>query len=225
MDFGNYAPMLYIAAGFAFLITIGHGFACRRHWRERRRLHALHRGLWGIIFALLAFIGAGLGTAVIGYKRLVAEQQVALVTTRQLAPQQFAVRIDVPNGDHNSAELRGDEWELDARVIKWKPRAVELGAPPLYRLDRLSGRYRNVEQEKLSQRSAIGLSGENAVDLWQLKHRYPDLMPWFDADYGSGTYLPMIDGGQFNVTISPVGGLIARPADAATAAKIKAAGW
>jgi hypothetical protein len=47
-------------------------------------------------------------------------------------------------------------------------------------------------------------------------------VPWVDADYGSGAYLPLVDGGRFNVTLAAAGGLVARPADAETAGKIGA---
>ena len=37
--------------------------------------------------------------------------------------------------------------------------------------------------------------------------------------------LPLVDGARYRVTLSPVGGLIARPADQASADKLKQAGW
>jgi len=63
------------------------------------------------------------------------------------------------------------------------------------------------------------------VDLWQMKKRFPDLLAFIDADFGSAAYLPLLDGARFQVTLAATGGLIARPADPETAAKLKAAGW
>ena len=37
--------------------------------------------------------------------------------------------------------LYGDQWQIDARVVRWKLPALMAGVPPLYRLERLSGRY------------------------------------------------------------------------------------
>jgi hypothetical protein len=154
-----------------------------------------------------------------------AEEPIVTLEARQTAPQQFALRLDFPDGSHRSAALSGDEWQIDARVIKWTPRAIELGARPLYRVERLSGRYHDATQAAATRPTLVDLGGESMLDLWQLKKQFPEWLPWIDADYGSAAYLPLVDGASYRVTLSPVGGLIARPAEAASAAKIKAAGW
>ena len=213
---------LYGFAILCALIAIGHGAGARRHWRSRRRFRACHRALWSLVFVLLAAIGVIGGTALLGYRRLASESLVATLDTRQLAPQRFAVDIELPDGTREFAELAGDEWQLDARVIKWDVRAVVLGAPPLYRLDRVTGRYRDAQQEASAPKSVVPLSSPTELDLWQIKQRFPHWIPWIDADYGSGAYLPLVDGGRFEVTLAAAGGLVARPADAATAGKIGA---
>jgi hypothetical protein len=221
-------PFLYGLYGFAILcalIALGHAAGARRHWRSRRRFAACHRSLWSLVFVLLALIGALGGTALLGYRRLAAEALVAELDTRQLAPQRYAVDIALPDGTRRSAEIAGDEWQLDAHVIKWDVRAVVLGAPPLYRLDRVSGRYRDATQEASQPKSVVVLSNPGRLDLWQMKQRFPTWLPWVDADYGSGAYLPLVDGGRFSVTLAAAGGLVARPADEPTADKLRASNW
>jgi len=207
------------------LIALGHALAVGRHWRARRHLHAAHRGAWTLVFVLAAALSAGLGVAIRSYRLLTAETPVATLTSRQLGPQQFAVRMELPDGAHRSIELRGDEWQLDARVIKWTPRAVALGAQPLYRLDRISGRYRDVTQAQTAPPSVVALGDDSILDLWKLKQDFPRWLPWIDADYGSGAFLPLVDGGAYSATLGTSGGLIARPADARTVEKLKATGW
>jgi hypothetical protein len=216
---------LLILGGILLLTAFRHLFVAHRHWRARRRVAATLRAAWMLVFAALAVVAAGLGLALRGYQLLTAEQPIATLAARRIAPQQFAVRIDFPDGDHRSATLQGDEWQLDARVIKWTPRAIELGARPLYRVDRLSGRFHDAAQAAGTKPSVVDLAGDSVLDLWQLKRQFPQWLPWIDADYGSAAYLPLLDGANYQVTLSPVGGLIARPADQATADKLKAAGW
>ena len=216
---------LFALSVILLLVALGHVLATHRHWRARRHLHALHRGAWTAIFLLAAAFSAGLGLALRSYQLLSTEAPVATLTARQLGPQQFAVRIDLPDGTHRSAELRGDEWQLDAHVIKWTPRAVALGAQPLYRLDRLVSRYRDATQAQSTPPSVVALDEESIIDLWRLKQQFPRWLPWIDADYGSAAYLPLVDGGKYSATLSAAGGLVARPADASTAEKLKAAGW
>lgn len=225
MDFSFLIPLLFAGAVVAALIALAHAFAVRRHWRARRRFACAHRGAWLLVFVLLAMLFAGSGLALRGYGLLAAEAPVATVQARQLGPQWFGVRVDFPDGTHRSANLRGDEWQLDAHVIKWAPRAVALGAQPLFRVDRLSGRYRDATQAGATLPTIVALDADSVVDLWQLKQNFPRWLPWIDADYGSAAFLPLVDGGAYKVTISPLGGLVARPADAATADKLKAAGW
>jgi hypothetical protein len=221
-------PFLIGFFGFAILcllIAFGHAGGARRHWRARRRFAAGHRALWSLVFVLLALVGALAGMAILGYRRLTAEARIATIETRELAPTRYAVDIDLPDGSRRSAEIEGEEWQLDARVIKWDPRAVVLGAPVLYRLDRVSGRWRDAAKEAETPKSVVALSSPSAIDLWQVKHALSQGLPWIDADYGSGAYLPLIDGGRFDVTLAAGGGLVARPADAATAGKIRAMKW
>jgi hypothetical protein len=218
-------PVLIALAAVTGLIAIMHARACTRHARARRPLRALHRFAWMLVFVLLAGVSGGGAVALRGYHLLTREVDVATISARQIAPQQFAVRADFTDGTHSSGALRGDEWQLDARVIKWKPVAVTLGAEPLYRVDRLSGRYRDPAQAQTNTASLIDLGGDSIIDLWQLKQRFPQWLPWIDADYGSAAYLPLIDDGRYRVSLSPLGGLVARPADTQTAEKLKASGW
>jgi hypothetical protein len=218
-------PVIYVIGAVALLLAIGNGVASRRHWRARRHGRALHRGLWTLVFLCLALLGGVLGTAVIGYRRLTTEVPVASLSARQIGAQDFALRLDFPDGTHQTAELHGDEWQLDARVIKWTPRAVTLGAEPLYRLDRISGRYKDAVQAKATAPSVVEIGKESVVDLWQLKQHFPQWLPWIDADYGSAAYLPLADGANYRATLSPLGGLVARPADAESLEKLNAAGW
>ncbi|HEX3122347.1 MAG TPA: hypothetical protein VHQ21_03530 [Rhodanobacteraceae bacterium] len=218
-------PILFVLSAILLLTALSHLFATRRHWRARRHFAALHRGAWMLVFLLAAALTFGLGLSLRGYRLLTAEEPVASLSARQTGPQQFALRVDFPDGGHRSAALKGDEWQLDARVIKWTPRALELGAEPMYRVDRLSGRYRDAAQAASATPSVVDLSGESILDLWQLKRQFPQWLPWIDAEYGSAAYLPMIDGASYKVSLSANGGLVARPADQATADKLKAAGW
>ena len=106
--------------------------------------------------------------------------------------------------------LRGDEWQLDARIVTWKPPATILGLDPVYQLERLSGRYSSVDRERNEARTVHSLAEERPLDLWSTVRRFPRLTPGVDAYYGTATYLPMADGARFRITMSR-DALIARP--------------
>lgn len=220
-------PLLGFLCAFAVLcalLALMQGQRARLHWRERRRFAATHRALWSLAFLLLALLGGIGGVGLLGWRRLTAEALVATIDVHRLGPQRYAVTVTTPDGAQRDVELAGDDWQLDARVIKWRPAAVVLGAPALYQLDRIGGRYRDPAQEREAPRSVVALAPRPAFDLWYLKQRHPRWLPWVDADYGSAAYLPLVDGGRYEVTLASAGGLVARPADAATKEKLSTGG-
>lgn len=214
-----------VAAALFGLAALIQSFAVRRRWRQRRRLSACHRSLWLLVLLSLALVLCALSLSLDGYRRLVAEQPVAQIGVRAFGPQQWALRVDLADGTHESVQLAGDDWQLDARVIKWTPKAVSLGAQPLYRVERISGRWRDTDKAQSTLPTVGAIGGDGMLDLWQLKRKYPAWLPWVDADFGSAAYMPLIDGARYDVTIAAAGGLVARPADAQTKAKLDAVDW
>ena len=215
---------IYVIAAIFALRALSHGFAARRCLRERRGAIASWRGLWMLVTLAFGITFGLVATMLLGYHRLGSEARVATVETRQLAPQRYAVDLTFPDGSRRSAEIEGDQWQLDARIIKWRSTALLLGAQPLYRLDRLSGRYRKIE-DTTKPMTAVDLSGDDLFDLADVKERFPTWLPWVDADYGSAAFLPLVDNGRFEVTLSAAGGLVARPADDATESQLKLGRW
>lgn len=222
MTLGPYLGALYVIAALLALAGLGHALTATRHWQRRRRFAALHRALWSIVAFALAVILALAATSLVGYRRLTAETPLAYVKTDRLGSQRYAVTVTPPGGPAQSFTIMGDEWQLDARIVKWKPFALALGAPPVYRLDRIGGRWRDLDAERAAPRSVFALSAPGPVDLFDLTRRFPRWLGSIDADYGSAAFLPLVDGGTFEVTLAAAGGLVARPADAATAAKLAA---
>lgn len=198
---------------------------CGRRLRQHRRLRAVPHGLIGTSLLVAALALGGLAATLMHYQRLGSEETVARLTLRELAPQRYAVRLDGADGGHRSFELLGDEWQLDARVLRWRLPALLAGAPNLYRLERLSGRYGDTKQELEAPRSVHALSEDAFPDLWTLRRQFPDWLDFVDADFGSAAYLPMLDGARYEVTLGPRGGLVARAADPQTADLLRAAGW
>lgn len=213
-------PDTWLSTPFAWLLTAAVIFALLAVWamialvravRARRPLRAVNRLLLSLAFDLVAVAAAFLAVSMYGYGRLTAETPVARLGFQQTGPRVYLATLSLPDGRRLGVPLAGDEWQLDARVVKWKPYAVVAGLDPLYKLDRLSGRYRDLDDERTLARSIHDLDDNQGPDLWRLAERYPRWLPFVDTEYGSGAYLPMRDGAMYDVTLSPLGGLIARP--------------
>lgn len=161
--------------------------------------------------AALGLVASNLYT----YARLTAEQPVARLSFERTAEQRYRVTLTTPDGREASFQLAGDEWQLDARVLKWHGWATLAGMEPLYRLERLSGRYSDVAQELADKRTVIELGSERGLDLWRVANQYPSWIPFVDARYGSATYLPMADQARYEVRMTDTG-LLARAMDERT---------
>jgi hypothetical protein len=81
-------------------------------------------------------------------------------------------------------------------------------------LERISGRYTSVEDERSQARTVYSLNPPQRIDPWNLVHRHHGWVPWVDALYGSATYLPMTDGALYQINVSQ-SGLIGRPVNQA----------
>jgi len=181
---------------------------------RRFRLHRITGGLVTSSSALVMFALA-ISTLLIGanlksYQRLTSEQPAGQLQLSRVGAHQFSGILTYPDGESAVFFLRGDEWQIDARLLKWKAIANLLGFDTLYRLERISGRYTAIEDERDQPRTVYDLNPPGQLDLWDLIHRYHSWMPWFDALYGSATYLPMADKAEYEITVSQ-SGLVARP--------------
>ena len=83
----------------------------------------------------------------------------------------------------------------------------------MYQLDRLSGRYSEIDREVSEVRTVHSVTPAIPVDLWRFARRFPVLALGVDAYYGTATYVPMADGARYEVSLSR-DALIARPANA-----------
>ena len=202
-----------LVAGLASLVLLGRSL---RHLRRAHFGRAGSRAFGGLLLGAAALLALLLGVNILSYSRLTAETPVAELAFRQLGPQHYAVRLRASDGEVLATQLRGDAWQIDARVIKWRGAATVIGLPPLYRLERLSGRYTSIEQARTTLPSVVGLSREAGLSLWDAARRIDTWLPLVDARYGSATYLPMADGARYSVSLSPTG-LLARPTNAAAA--------
>jgi hypothetical protein len=178
--------------------------------RHRRVIRAGGSCVSGLVMAAVSGMGAMLLLSYLSYERLIEEQLVSRIEFKQTSPEEFEARIMVPGKSDQFYTLRGDEWQMDAKIVTWKPPMTVLGLDPIYQLDRLSGRYGEIGRERSEARTVHSLTRESTTDVWKIAHRFPLLMPGVDAHYGTATYVPMVDGARFEVTLSR-DALIARP--------------
>lgn len=208
------ATLLLILAAVLLLVALAQGFACRRHFRRGRRLAGSWRLLMLLVFSGLTVLCAGAGMALRGYHVLGSETPVLDIRAQQLGPQSWALALQWPDGRHEQVTVQGDAWRVEAVVLKWKLPTVLAGVPPLYRLDRLSGRYDDPHQAQAAPHTVVNLDDADTPDLFSLRHKYPQWLPMVDTVYGSGAWLPLVNQREYRVSLMRTGALVARPVSA-----------
>jgi hypothetical protein len=122
--------------------------------------------------------------------------------------QEFNAHFRLADGEEVSFLIAGDEIYVDAHILKWKPLVNFLGLHTAYELDRVAGRYTQLEEERSKPRTVFSLSQDKAVNMFHLRQKYAFLTPLLDAQYGSGTFVPADKPAELEVRVSTSGLLI-----------------
>jgi hypothetical protein len=181
-------------------------------------MYFLFGGFVIAIAAAAALVAMNLYT----YNRLTHEQMAARVSSRQLGERHYVLTVETRRAPPRHLQVHGDEWQIDARVLKWRALGNLLGFDTVYRFERLSGRYADITQERGAARTVHPLAKDPGLDLWSLLRQHHQYVPLADALYGSAVYVPMAEGAEYTVTVS-TSGLVVRPAN--DAARKAIGGW
>ena len=169
------------------------------------------RSLPVIILAVFGLPVALVGWNLHTFHRLTDEAPIAKLRFVQLAPQHFSVELR--SGDFCTAqhyELDGDEWRLDARFLKWKPLANLFGLDAMYRLDRLGGRYSQIDEANSRRQVAYQIGDKPGIDLTDyLNERWLSWSP-VDTYFGSSVYETIDPAYEYTVYRSQSGLLVRR---------------
>ena len=194
-----------LLAGLAGLLTLVAGVLALR----RRHLVRAGAGvLLGLLLLALAALFTTLGLAVQGYRALTREEVAVTLWTRPAGPQRFEVDVLFPDGRSRRFALAGDQFYVDARILKWHPWANLLGLHTVYELDRISGRYVRLEDERDAPRTVFTLGEDRSVDAFALRQRYAWLAPLLDTEYGSATFASADHPARYEVRVSTTGLLV-----------------
>ena len=147
------------------------------------------------------------------FARLTYEGNVADVHVKALDPAKSldvvtVVRLDGVKSTQ-VCNLQGDEWEMGARVQKWKPWANALGLDATYTLDQLSNKYFTAERGNGHMITSCDLKGPPPLVnqyvpkswlFWLFDKSYTE-----DRRFGSAAYMPLADGADYRVVMTQSG--------------------
>lgn len=201
--------LIAISVGFALLGVVLLGFAVRA-FRGRRWVGTAGRSGGGLLLLSLSALAATLSASTHGYRSLTQEELALTVTTVPTGPHAFQAHVAFPDGRDTTFAVRGDQLLVDAHILKWRYIGNLLGLHTQYELDRLTGRYIDIEDERSQERTVHSLKTDKPVDLFELAQRYSFLAFLVDTEYGSATYIEVEEPARFEVRVSTTG-LLVRP--------------
>lgn len=178
---------------------------------QRRWFFGWLRGMVGLALSAMTVVLLLMALDLFTYRQWLVDKTIATVSFIQRGAQVYdAVLVD-HTGRRQQFELHGDQWQLDARVFRWPKMWRRWGIKPGYRLDRISGRYLTLVDENTKKRTAYALSDSlTRIDVWIWLRHVSQWLPIVDAHYGSATFVPMVDDGQYEIALS-ASGLLSRP--------------
>ena len=200
-------PLLVALLGVYVLVRgVGHLFHGRPMKGASHTIVGLPLTLLGLGVALVA-----LNTQM--FARLTHESDVANVSVKAVSAAKGLYhitiqRLDGPN-QTLTCDLQGDEWEIAARVQKWKPWANVLGLDTTYALDQVANKYYDASRGNGRPITSCDLRGpEPTVDKimpdawvnWVLGQAYTE-----QRRFGSAAYMPLSDGATYKVVMTQSG--------------------
>jgi hypothetical protein len=203
----SYPFGVLLIAGLLFgLLGIAYLIAAFIALKQLRLMKAGYRLILSLLFLPLAMISSGILLGIQGYQSLTYEHPIAEVEVKPIAKQTFETTVRFANHQTRVFLLHGDQVQIDAHIIKWKPVANVLGLHTHYQLNRISGRYKEIDDARRKPTSAYDLSEKNGLNLIDIRQSYPYLSSWlFDAEYGSATFISADQPQQYRLLVSTSG--------------------
>ncbi len=147
---------------------------------------------WFTVLVMLFMLAVLFSSWYYTFHRLTYESLIAELTFEPLGAQLY--QANLATGDRctvRNFELYGVQWRIDSEFVKWMPLGALIGLDPLYRLERIEGRYRLIEEQNQLTKLSYALEDESGVNLVRLTEMLGPFNFLFDASYGSSTYSTM----------------------------------
>lgn len=146
----------------------------------------------------------------LGYKALTHEIAAADLSISPNGEQTFHTRMEFPDGSHQIFQIDGDQLMVDAYILKWKPWTNVLGLKTAYRLDRIRGRYNDINEEKSKPASIYAINSKSNKGIAQWREDYKFLSFLLDVEHGSASFVSAEVPKELQLSVT-TSGLVLRP--------------
>lgn len=168
-----------------------------QHWVRGAVLVLIGSGLLaaGVLFGAIA-----VGTQ--GYRALTGEDVAVTVTAERISPDSIRAKFTFPGGISRTYRIAGHAIEVEAHVLKWRPRVRRFGLHAQYELDRISGSYRSAVDQETKPRTILSLAVQKPVDFFDLATRFRFLDPLLAHEHREASLVPSRSNETFEVRVT-----------------------
>jgi hypothetical protein len=205
----NINPLLVIVI-ISGLLSVYFLFSFVAKVRRLKLLSSINRLM---MLTLLLFISLTLSLIILGtqgFKSLTKEEFVAVIRISPADKQEFKALLSLEAGEQQLFNLKGDELMLDAYILKWKPWVNVLGLHTAYRLERVSGRYKNIEDEEKKERTVYAIKNKGGTGIVKWREDYSFLSFLLDVEHGSASFVNADKISEYRLMVT-TDGLLIRP--------------
>jgi hypothetical protein len=199
--------MLIAIAALLGVIGIATAVSALRALARARLLGFTFKAIFALVLIAAGVLLGVTALGLQGMQALMREETVARIKVVPTGAQRYDATVTFADGRVETYDVAGDDILIDGHVVKWTPLANQLGLHTSYRLDRISGRYHAIEQENTARRTLYPIGTPALVDLVAIGRRVP-LGMFFDAEYGSATYVPVDGPAELELEVSTTGFLL-----------------
>jgi hypothetical protein len=178
--------------------------------RERHWASGFVTLLLGTTLFLAGLLFGAISVGTEGYRPLGGDEVAVTVTAERMAGDSILARFTFEGGLSRTYRLAGDELEIEAHVLRWRPLVSALGLEPEYELSRVSSRYRNRADDETKPRTVLSLAVQKPVDFFDLATRFAFLEPLLEHEFRLSTFTPGRTSGTYDVHVT-VSDLLIRP--------------
>jgi hypothetical protein len=199
---------LIIAALVFILLCIVFLIAFVASLRKRKIFGAIRDIIFALLMLSLSLLFGTISISIQGYNAFTREELAASVEVFPIRKQLYTAHITFPDSSEKQFNLEGDEFYIDAHILKWKSIANLFGLHTFYELDRVAGRYIEIEDESNKHRTVYSLADDKLIDIFYWRLKYPILSFLVDAEYGSASFVTANVNKKINIMVSTTGLLI-----------------
>jgi hypothetical protein len=199
---------LIIAATVFILLCVIFLFAFFTSLRKKKFFGAVRNFTFAVLMLTLSLLFGTISISIQSYNALTREVLAATVEIFPVSKQIFMARITFPDSSEKQYKLEGDEFYIDAHILKWKSLANLFGLHTFYELDRIAGRYTDIEDETNKNRTVYSVAEDKLIDAFDLRLKYPFLSFLVDAEYGSASFITTNAHKNLQIMVSTTGLLI-----------------